>query len=208
MQRRATIQILGIFYISPSFGIEAITGLILIHLHLQKLSGKLQLRAHSLLYNHILRSLLKIRQLSFNIPYQLLLDILIPFQCSKIKESIVNIDNRFNKVFFSFDLFNKEFALESQLINIFSSHFVFHLSNKQSSNNLKSYIHLLDNIVLKSFLDPTVTLVIANTSIKNNIATSISHIYIYNKLVIKTFYHTVNVITTEAKLFTIRCSIN
>ena len=37
---------------------------------------------------------------------------------------------------------------------------------------------------------------------------SISHIYIHNKMVIKTLHHTVNVMTTEAKLFTIRCGIN
>ena len=59
MQRRAAIWILGVFCISLSFSIETIIGLIPIKLHLQKLSGRLQLRAHSLLYNHILKSLLE-----------------------------------------------------------------------------------------------------------------------------------------------------
>jgi len=39
MQRRAAIWILGTFCTSPSFGVEAITELILINLHLCKLSG-------------------------------------------------------------------------------------------------------------------------------------------------------------------------
>jgi len=43
MQRRAIIWILGAFKTSPSFGIEAIVGLIPIKLHLQKLSGRSQL---------------------------------------------------------------------------------------------------------------------------------------------------------------------
>ena len=54
MQRRASIWILGAFKTPPSFGIKAIAGLIPINLHLQKLSGRLQLRSHSLPHNHIL----------------------------------------------------------------------------------------------------------------------------------------------------------
>jgi len=43
IQQRAALWILEAFQTSPSLSIEAITGLILIHLHLQKLSGRLQL---------------------------------------------------------------------------------------------------------------------------------------------------------------------
>ena len=43
---------------SPLYSIEAITGLIPICLHLQKLSGRSQLRGHTLPTNHIIRSLL------------------------------------------------------------------------------------------------------------------------------------------------------
>jgi len=39
-------------------------------------------------------------------------------------------------------------------------------------------------------------------------ATSIAHIYIHDKPVIKTLHHAVNVTSTEAELFSIRCSIN
>jgi len=69
MQRRAAIWILDAFHTLPSFDIEAIVSLISIHLHLQKLSGRSQLRAHSLLYNHILRFLLKSRQSFTNISH-------------------------------------------------------------------------------------------------------------------------------------------
>jgi len=43
MQRRAVIWILGAFKTSPSYGIEAIAGLVPIKLHLQKLGGRSQL---------------------------------------------------------------------------------------------------------------------------------------------------------------------
>jgi len=54
MQRRATLWIVEAFKTSLSLGVEAITGLISINLHLQKLSGRFQLRTHLLSYNHIL----------------------------------------------------------------------------------------------------------------------------------------------------------
>ena len=118
------------------------------------------------------------------------------------------MDNRFNEVFPSFDPFNKEFASESWLIDIFSSWSSFHLSTKQSNNNFKTYICLLNNIALKSSSNPTYTLIVSDTSIKNHVATSILHIHIHNKPIIKTLYHAVNVMAIEAKLLAIRYDIN
>jgi len=51
-------------------------------------------------------------------------------------------------------------------------------------------------------------IIISDASIRNNVATSISHIHSYDKPVIKTIHYMVNVTTTEAELFTIRCGIN
>ena len=59
LQRRAAIWILGAFKTSLSFGIETIAGLIPINFYLQKLSGRSQLRMHSLPANHILCSLIE-----------------------------------------------------------------------------------------------------------------------------------------------------
>ena len=118
------------------------------------------------------------------------------------------MDNKFNEVFSSFDPFNKEFNPGSWLINIFSSWFFFYLLSKQSNDNFKTHICLLDNISLKSSLDPSYTLVVSNTSIKNHNAISILYIHVYKKLVIKTLHYIVNVMTIEAKLFAIRCGIN
>jgi len=44
--------------------------------------------------------------------------------------------------------------------------------------------------------------------IKNNITTSIVHIHVHDRPIIKTIHHATNVTSTEAELFTIRCSIN
>jgi len=47
-----------------------------------------------------------------------------------------------------------------------------------------------------------------DASIKNDIATSISHTHIANSLLIKTLYHAAFITSTEAELFAIRCNIN
>jgi len=63
-------------------------------------------------------------------------------------------------------------------------------------------------LAIKSLSTPLYALVIIDAGVKNNVTTSISHMHIHNKPVIKTLHHVVNGTSTEAKLFTIRCSIN
>jgi len=58
IQRRAAIWILRAFKTSPSYGIEAIAGLIPINLHLQKLGGCSQLQANKLPSSHLIHSLI------------------------------------------------------------------------------------------------------------------------------------------------------
>ena len=118
------------------------------------------------------------------------------------------MDNQYNKVFPSFDSLNPEFSPGRRIIDIFYSCFSFHLFSKCNNQNLKLRIQQLDNLALKSSSTPSNTLVIIDTSIKNNVATSISHIHIYNKPIVKTLHHTINVTSTEAELFAIRCGIN
>ena len=167
MQRRATIWILDAFCTSLFSSIEAIVGLVLIKLYLQKLSGRLQLRTHSLPSDYILRSLLETNLSSNTTSHQLSLNNLTPKQWFKIKGLVINIDNRFNEVFSSFDLFNKKFPPGYCLINVFSNHFFFHTLSKQSNKSLNAHIQALDNIALTSSSDPSIALVVSNASIKN-----------------------------------------
>jgi len=51
-------------------------------------------------------------------------------------------------------------------------------------------------------------LIITNTSIKNNIATSVSHIYKGQKVIAKSVYHAINITSIKTELFAIRCEIN
>jgi len=208
MQRRVAIWILSTFWTSSSFGIEAIASLIPIHLHLCKLSGRASLRAHSLPHNYILQLLLKSRPSLYKDPHCFSLNLLFPYQWKMIKGFIINMNNRFNKVFSAFDPHNKEFSSSSQIIVIFPNWFSFHSFNKHSKNNLISWLCQLDDLTIVFSLDSSYSLVVTDTSIKNNVTTSITHIHVYDKSVIKTLHYAVNITTTEAELFTIRCSIN
>ena len=50
--------------------------------------------------------------------------------------------------------------------------------------------------------------IVSDASIKNQVATLIAHIHIYDNPIIKTLHHAVNDIFTKAKLSAIRYSIN
>jgi len=95
----------------------------------------------------------------------------------------------------------------NRVIDTFSDCFSFYSFSKCKSN-LKEQTQKLDNLAIESSVTPTLALVITDASVKNNVTTSIAHIHIHDYLIIKTLYHTMNVISTKAKLFAIRYGIN
>jgi len=66
----------------------------------------------------------------------------------------------------------------------------------------------LDEMTLQSSSSPNSAIIIIDASVKNDIAISISHIYILNHPLIKMVHHAAYVTSTEAELFAIRCGIN
>jgi len=63
-------------------------------------------------------------------------------------------------------------------------------------------------MTLQSSSSSNSAIIITDASIKNDIATSISHIHIHNHPLIKTVHHATYITSTEAELFAIRCGIN
>ena len=132
------------------------------------------------------------------------LNLLTQKQRSCLTSLLVNMDNCLNEILPSFLLFDKEFDSGKHLIDFFSDCFSFYPWSK----NIKNYINALDNITLELVSDPTSSIIISDVNIKNHVTTSISHIHLYNKLIIKTIYQVVNIFTTKAELFTICYGIN
>jgi len=93
-------------------------------------------------------------------------------------------------------------------MDLFEDHFSFYMVKNNNDNNLKAQCLSLNNIALTSSLDSSIALVITDTSIKTQVATSITHIYHQNCPIVKTIHHAINVTSMEAELFTIRYGIN
>ena len=134
------------------------------------------------------------------------LDSLTNKQRSLVKGHLVDSANRVNEYFPSFNPLNLEFYPGLRVIDNFSDHISFNLFNKEKDN--KSCTQSLDEIVLESSSSSSVTIIASDTSIKNNVATSIAHIHTHDKPLIKTIHHAVNITSTEAELFATRCGIN
>ena len=65
-----------------------------------------------------------------------------------IKSSIVDANNRLNGIFHSFNPLSSKFSLENKLINIFPSHFYFHLLDRENGESKQAYVCKLDNLIL------------------------------------------------------------
>jgi len=90
----------------------------------------------------------------------------------------------------------------------FSDHFSFNLVNKKEKEKDRIHTQELDKMVLHTSSSPHTVLIVIDTSIKNDIVTSILHMHIANHPLTKTVYHAVFITSMEAELFAIRCGIN
>jgi len=63
-------------------------------------------------------------------------------------------------------------------------------------------------MVIELSNSPSTAIVVTDANIKNDIATSISHMHTHNNPITETIYYVVHVTSTEAELFAIRCGIN
>ena len=88
-----------------------------------------------------------------------------------------------------FDSFNNEFFSRNRFIDMFSSYFLFYLSDRKSAETRKTHLCKLDKIVFNTSTDSIIAIVISDISIKNQVTTSIAHVHVHNSPVIKTIYH-------------------
>ena len=206
MQRRATIWILGAFKISPTEGIEAIAGIIPIKFHLQNLARRSQICSLKLPTNHIIRDLMDDAPNPIKKPNPHTVSFLMNQQKNIAKGHLIDSCNKTYGILPSFSPLNQEFTPGSCLTDNFSDRFSFNLVNKKEKD--KICVQELDEMVLWISSSPFTALIITDASIKNDIATSISHIHLTNHPLVKTVHHAAFVTSTEAELFTIRCGIN
>ena len=208
MQRRAAIWILGAFKTLPSEGIEAITGIIPMKFYLQKIAKGLQIRPFKLLTNHILRNLIDDSPPSSTISNLHKIGLLTNHQRILTKGYLINSYNKSHGIFLSFSPLSIKFSPGNHIIDNFSDRFSFNLVNRKEKTKDNICAQELDKMILQISSSLHTALVITDASIKNDIATSISHIHSMNSPLTKTVHHASFITSTEAELFAIRCSIN
>jgi len=204
MQQRAALWILGMFQTSPTLGIKAISRIIPIHLHLKKLYRRFLLQESSLPSNHIISSILSSSGSQKQSCHNTSINYFILKQRLHLKSLLIDVDNKCNKFSPLFSFFNKKFKLGNHLIDLFSDHFSFH----SHFPNIKKNIEKLDDKTFSISSNSSSVIVVSDTSIKNHITISISHIHSFNKPVVETIYRVVNITTTKAELFAIQYGIN
>jgi len=126
----------------------------------------------------------------------------------KIKGHIIDVNNKLNDIFNSFDSFSNKFSSRNRLIDIFPSYSLFYLSNRKYTKVEKVHLHKLDEHIFYMSVDPKTTIVVLDTSIKNQVTTYIAYIHIHNTPIVKIIHHAVNITFTKAKLFVIRYGLN
>ena len=206
MQRRAAIWILGTFKTSLTEGIEAIVRIILIKFYLQKLTKRSQIWPFALPTNHIIRDLMDDLPNSLKKPNLHSVRSLINQQKNIAKGHLINSCNKTYGIFLSFSPLSLEFTPGFHITDNFLDCFSFNLVNKKEKD--KIHAQELDEMVLWISSSPSMALVVTDASIKNDIATSISHIHLANHPLIKTAYYAMFVTSMEAELFAIRYGIN
>jgi len=208
IQRRAVIWILGAFKTSPLEGIEALAGIIPIRFYLYKIAKRSQIHPFKLPDNHILKNLLDDSPPRFKSHNSHNIGSLTNRQRSLTKGHLIDSSIKSYGIFPSFSPLDPEFFPGCRIIDNFSNRFSFNLVNKKDKNPNKTRAQELDEMVLQNSSSPHSAIVITDASIKNDIATSISHIHSVNQPLIKSVHHASFVTTTEAELFAIRCGIN
>lgn len=118
------------------------------------------------------------------------------------------MDNRFNEVFSAFDLINPELQPGNRVIDTFSNRFSFHTFSRKNDPSFKSHLQQLDALAIESSTSSSTALMITDTSVKNNVTSSIAHIHVRNKPIVKVLHNTVNITLSEAEFFALKCGIN
>jgi len=206
MQRRAAIWILGTYRTFPTGGIKAIVGLISIKFHFHKLASRSQLHSAALPKNHLIKTLIENALNTYSKPSLHSINSLTDRQKSSIKDHLVDSYNKLHGILPSFFPLDPELTPGSRVTDTFQDQFSFNLSNKAKNDTARS--QQLNDMTIASFLLSHMALIVSDASIQHDIATSVSHIHMQDKPLIKTVHHGVFVTSTEAELFTIRYGFN
>ena len=165
MQRKAALWILGAFRTSPTGRIEALAGLIPIHLHLKKLVKQSCLRAVTLPSQHALMSLLSARNSKGASPHSQSLALLTDAQSTWLKSPLLDTETALLNLTERFSPLNSEMRPEYRLLDNFSDCVSFHPCDHSKESFRTSHLRALDRLCHEAFSDPSTLIVATDASV-------------------------------------------
>ena len=165
MQRKAVLWILGAFHTSPTGGIEALAGLIPIHLHLKKLVKRSCLRAATLPSQHVLMSLLSAHNSKGASPHSQSLAFLTDAQSAWLKSPLLDTEAALLNLTERFSPLDSKMRPGYRLLDNFPDRVSFHPCNCSNESFHTSHLRALDRLRHEASSDPFMLVVVTDVSV-------------------------------------------
>ncbi|CAA7270790.1 unnamed protein product [Cyclocybe aegerita] len=205
MQRKAALWIMGAFCTSPTGSLEALAGLIPVHLRLKKLATCAVYRVATLSDTHPLCSMMCERLLRQAEPHARSAALMTPAMRGKVKSTVMEVDERVHTLTESFEPFAPEAHPGDWLLDRYADHL--HFDERDPTQDRRPY---LDELIAKARANPLTVLAATDGSVSQSNqyqAASAAIIYMGHHELERTRYVSGRVTAPDAELNAISCAV-
>ncbi|CAA7267598.1 unnamed protein product [Cyclocybe aegerita] len=205
MQRKAALWITGAFRTSPTGGLEALAGLIPVHLMLKKLATCAVYRVATLSDTHPLRSMMGEGLLKRAAPHARSAALITPAMQGKVKSTVMEVDERVHTLTESFEPFAPKARPSDRLLDRYADRL--HFDECDPTQDRCPY---LDELIARARADPLTVLAATDGSVPQSNqyqAASAAIIYKGHRELERTRYVSGRVTAPDAELNAISCAV-
>ncbi|CAA7267352.1 unnamed protein product [Cyclocybe aegerita] len=205
MQRKAALWITGAFRTSPTGGLEALAGLIPIHLMLKKLATRAVYRVATLSDTHPLRSMMGEGLLKRAAPHARSAALMTPAMQGKVKSTVMEVDKCVHTLTESFECFAPKARPGDRLLDHYADRL--HFDERDPTQDRRPY---LDELIARARADPLTVLAATDGSVPQSNqyqAALAAIIYKGHRELDRTHYVSGRVTAPDAELNAILCAV-
>ncbi|CAA7265984.1 unnamed protein product [Cyclocybe aegerita] len=206
MQRKAALWIMGAFRTSPTGSLEALAGLIPVHLMLKKLATRAVYHVATLSDTHPLRSMMGEGLLKRAEPHARSAALMTPAMLGKVKSTVMEVDEHIHTLTESFKPFAPEARPGDRLLDRYADRL--HFDKRNPPQDRHPY---LDELIANARADPLTALAATNGSVPQSNqyqAASAAIIYKGHRELERTHYVSGRVTAPDAELNAITCAVH
>ncbi|CAA7267579.1 unnamed protein product [Cyclocybe aegerita] len=193
------------FHTSPTGGLEALVGLIPVHLMLKKLATHAVYRVATLSDTHPLRSMMGEGLLKRAAPHARSAALMTPAMRGKVKSTVMEVDERVHTLTESFEPFAPEARPGDRLLDRYAD--CLHFDERDPGQDRRPY---LDELIARARADPLTVLAATDGSVPQSNqyqAASAAIIYKGHRELERTCYVSGRVTAPDAELNAISCAV-